>query len=151
VFADVHYVLALTGSGELEGAARFVASMREAAKVRGGWVSDTAAAVGLPLADGMLSFAHGQADRAVQSMLPLAAANARLGGSRAQRDVFALLLIEAANAGSRPNVARALIEQRLAERPRNRFALQRVQPARVASVHAAEHSRLPRAASSAAA
>jgi hypothetical protein len=125
-FADVHYVLALTSAGDLPGAERFVASMRHTAHTRRGLYAEVAAGVGVPLAEGILAFASGRPDAALSAMLPVTRTSARLGGSRAQRDSFTQIMIEAALHGSRPRLARSLLEQRLQERPNNGFARDRL-------------------------
>ena len=48
-FADAHYALAPASSGDLNGATRFVASMRAAAATRTGFDAEVFAEVGVPL------------------------------------------------------------------------------------------------------
>lgn len=121
-FADLHYVLALAGAGDLPAAQQFVASMCAAAGQRTGLYARVAGTIGVPLARGILALACGDADGALAAMLPVSCGTAQLGGSRAQRDVFALLLIDAALQSSHPALARGLLEQRLADRPGNALA-----------------------------
>jgi tetratricopeptide (TPR) repeat protein len=126
-FADIHYVLALAGAGDMRSAERFVASMRDAACHRTGVYAHVARDVGVPFAQGIVALAQGCPDTALARMLPVSRSNARLGGSRAQRDAFALLLIEAALHSSHPELARCLLDQRLRERPGNALARERLQ------------------------
>lgn len=120
-FADAHYALALASSGDLSSAARFVASMREAAAARTGFYAQVLAEVGVPLAEGIVSLAAGSARSALERMLPVSRSLIRLGGSHAQRDIFAQILIEAAVRSDRV-LARRLLDQRLSHRPDNRYA-----------------------------
>jgi tetratricopeptide (TPR) repeat protein len=125
-FADAHHALVLTSAATPAEAQRFVTSMRDSTRERGGIEAQTLANVAVPLAEGMLALACGQPLRALDSMLPLRRTLCRIGGSHAQRDIFELLLIESALRSKQTNIAKALLQQRLALRPANRWALERI-------------------------
>jgi tetratricopeptide (TPR) repeat protein len=121
-FADGHYALALAAAGDGSSAGRFVSSMRASAAVSGDHASGVVSAVGVPLASGIVALYSGRARDAVRSLLSAERELGRVGGSHAQRDVFECLTIDAAlHAGDR-ELARCLIDRRLAARPANRFA-----------------------------
>jgi tetratricopeptide (TPR) repeat protein len=120
VFADLHYLMALAGAGDGDGIGRW----RAAAQAHAAGGDDTAArvlaAVGLAL--GEAAVAHRRRDWAgvIAALLPVRADIARIGGSHAQRDLFAKMLIDAA-LEHRPALARTLIAERLAARPRDEW------------------------------
>lgn len=120
-FADAHYALTLAAAGDLASAGRFVRSMREAAEARTDHASGVLSAVGVPLANGIVALYSGRAHAAVRSLLSVERELARVGGSHAQRDVFECLTIDAAVRSGDRELARCLIERRLALRPGNRF------------------------------
>jgi hypothetical protein len=126
-FADTHYVLALAAAGDLRGAARFVASMRVQVQQRDDFNARVSAEVAVPVSESIIAFAERRASDAVGALLPVRRACLRLGGSKAQRDLFALLLLEAALQGDQPQLARSLVTERLAERPGNGWAEQRLE------------------------
>jgi len=84
-------------------------------------------AVGVPLASGIVALCSGQPELALERMLPVAGSLSRLGGSNAQRDLFSLLLIDAALRGRQRGLAESLLSQRLAQRPDNRWARERME------------------------
>jgi hypothetical protein len=73
--------------------------------------------VGRRLIDGVLAFARGDYQRAIDHILPLRYKIIRIGGSHAQRDLFTQTLIAAAERGGQDSLARALLAERLAVRP----------------------------------
>ena len=68
--------------------------------------------VGLPFANGMIGFARGQYDRAIDELSKIRAHANLFGGSHAQRDIIPLTLIEAALRGGRLPLARAIAAER---------------------------------------
>lgn len=119
-FNDVHRVLALLGAGDPQQAEAWVARCAERAL-------DAADArrsnhpmsreVGLPLMRGLLAFARGQADAAVDALYPVRAVAQRFGGSHAQRDLIDLTLLAAAAGGQRLALGQALLRERLMAKP----------------------------------
>jgi tetratricopeptide (TPR) repeat protein len=125
VFADVHYVMALAASGEAADVARWLASSRAHAETN----SDTAARVmsdiGLALGEAALAHRRGDFSRVVELLMPRREKIRQIGGSHAQRDLFAQMLIDAARK-SAPDMARGLLGERLAARPKNHWGLRQL-------------------------
>lgn len=121
VFGDVHYAVALAAAGEdraydrwHHSSAAFAQTGTTAARVMG--------EVGLALGDAARAHRRGDYGRAVDLLWPVRASIHRIGGSHAQRDFFMKLLIDAAMKAGRVDVARTLLHERLAARPRNAWA-----------------------------
>ena len=119
-FNDVHAVLALLGAGEQHRAESWVARCAERAL----GAEDArrsnhlmAREVGLPLMRGLLTFARGDADGAVDLIYPVRSLAQRLGGSHAQRDLIDQTLLAAAALGGRRNLGRALVNERSMAKP----------------------------------
>jgi tetratricopeptide (TPR) repeat protein len=113
-FHVAHVTMALAAGGDVPGAEKHLAMVRERApKDPSGLVGD----VLVPLLDGLQAFAAGDYARTVARLEPLRPRIVELGGSRAQRDVFHDTLFEAAfRAGDAERAGRFLAE-RLARRP----------------------------------
>ena len=73
--------------------------------------------VGLPLMRGLLAYARGDADGAVDLIYPVRAGAQRLGGSHAQRDLIDQTLLAAAALGGRRSLGRALVNERCMAKP----------------------------------
>ncbi len=116
-FNDLHALLALLGAGELARAEDWLKTTIARTQTEG-TNREMARDVGLPLMRGMLDFAHGRFDAAVETMYPVRALAHRFGGSHAQRDLIdQTLLAAAARAGDR-SVGRALLHERTLAKPR---------------------------------
>ncbi|HXP31756.1 MAG TPA: tetratricopeptide repeat protein [Stellaceae bacterium] len=122
VFADVHYALALAAAGERDGLARWGRSSRAFAETANETAAAILGAVGLAL--GEAADAHRRADWpcVIELLLPLRPRIRDIGGSHAQRDLFEQMLIDAAIQGGENELARRLLSERLARRPRNLWA-----------------------------
>jgi hypothetical protein len=95
IFADLHYMLALTGDGRTADAARLVARIRRDAEICGDTAQQRMAKPGLEAALGLAAFGAGHFDQAFDH-LSLARDTMQLaGGSHAQRDVFERMTIDA--------------------------------------------------------
>jgi hypothetical protein len=119
-FNDVHWVLALVVAGDAARAEAWTARCAERAlSGAGARRSNHAMAreVGLPLMRGLLAFARGDADAAVDAIYPVRALAQRFGGSHAQRDLIDQTLIAAGAAGRHRTLARALVNERLMAKP----------------------------------
>jgi hypothetical protein len=81
------------------------------------------ATVGVPLAEGMVAYRHGDYATAVDKLLPLRSIWHHIGGSAAQRDVFALTLEAAATQSNQLLLARALLRERITNRPNNALGM----------------------------
>ena len=129
-FNDTHAMMAFAGAGRSDLAARLLAVMKRSATAAtdNGAITRT---VGLPVASGILAYAEGRYADAVELLLPVKAIAARGGGSHAQRDLIAQTLASAAEKAGRTRLARALLNERLAAKPRS--ALNQTWARRVAS------------------
>ena len=121
-FTDIHFMLALTGARRLPAARKFVRSLEAFAETGGNDAAQITAAIGLPLARGLLAFAEECYGAVVDCLLELRHDMAGLGGSHAQQDIFTLLLIEAAIRDGRKTLARSLLAERCELRPGNEAA-----------------------------
>ncbi|HEX4195404.1 MAG TPA: tetratricopeptide repeat protein [Stellaceae bacterium] len=121
IFGDAHYAMALAAAGGEGDFARWRNSSEAYAATE-----ETAAAVmrdvGFALGDAAVAHRDGDYARATDLLWPLRASFHRVGGSHAQRDLFAKLLIDSAMRAGRAEIARALLSERLAVRPDNRWA-----------------------------
>jgi tetratricopeptide (TPR) repeat protein len=115
-FNDVHALLALIGAGELDRAESWRRRSLARAAAGGPWNRVVSRELAAPLMQGLIAFARGRDDEAVDTMLPLRPA-ARLGGSHAQRDVIDQTLLAAAARGGQRSAGRALLDEKRAARP----------------------------------
>ncbi len=124
VFADLHYILALLGAGRFGTAETMVRSMLDKAPVghNGKLTQDIAA----PVAAGLVAFAAGRMEEALQFLEPLRDKLQPIGGSHAQRDVFQQIYLEALVRTGAPN-AQAALQSRIESRAGNNlFASERL-------------------------
>jgi hypothetical protein len=120
-FNDVFAMVALAGAGRLAEGGRLLARMEQSAQGAGTNAVMTRA-VGLPLARGMLAFAHGAPAMAIRHMLPAREGAIRFGGSNAQRDIIDWTLLEAALRVGDRALAAGLAEARAAAKPHSPIA-----------------------------
>ena len=115
VFADLHYMLALTGADRPEAQAAMTQRFaRDAAKT--GELPQRYADPGLPALAGLNAFAEGRYDAAFANLVAARPAMQSIGGSHAQRDVFERITIDAGLRAGRYDQAEAVIADRLARR-----------------------------------
>jgi tetratricopeptide (TPR) repeat protein len=119
-FTDLHFVMALAADGRFAACRRLLASLQDFAMQPKNFAAETMKPVTIPLCEAILAYAEGEYGRAVDLMLPIRYELSCVGGSHAQRDIFAQLLIEAALKDGRLKLARALLAERLAQRPHSR-------------------------------
>ncbi len=119
-FNDTHAVLAMLAAGDVARAEAWVARCAERAL----GAEDArrsnhlmAREVGLPLMRGLLAYARGDADGAVDLIYPVRASAQRFGGSHAQRDLIDQTLLGAAALGGRRSLGRALLNERCMAKP----------------------------------
>ncbi|MGL4729753.1 MAG: tetratricopeptide repeat protein, partial [Bosea sp. (in: a-proteobacteria)] len=126
IFADLHYLLALAGAGNRNGAAALASSLM----LHADEASETghiAREIGVALSDAVIAFHDRRYGAVVDRLMPLRVRIQRIGGSDAQRDVFEQMLIESAARSGRHGVAIRLLADRLAQRGScNRYAAQRL-------------------------
>jgi hypothetical protein len=119
-FNDVHRVMAMLGAGQVVQAEAWISRCAtralDAADARRA-NHTVEREVGLPLMRALLAFVRGDADGAAETLYPLRAVAQRFGGSHAQRDVIDLTLLAAAARGSRTELGRALVNERLMAKP----------------------------------
>ena len=117
-FGDAHYAVALAAAGKDEDFAwwrRSSEAFAQAAETQSGVMAE----IGLALGNAAKAHRRGDYGRAVDLLYPARGSIRRIGGSHAQRDFFAKLLIDAAVKAGRVEIARNLLGERLAARPRN--------------------------------
>jgi hypothetical protein len=133
-FNDTHAMMAFAGAGRVNLAQRLLAVMERSAQLAtdNGMMT---CSVGLPVARALLAYADGRYAEAVDLLAPVKAIAARAGGSHAQRDLLAQTLTRAAEKSRRTRLARSLLNERLALKPRSRLNVAWMQ--RVASADSA--------------
>jgi tetratricopeptide (TPR) repeat protein len=128
-FNDVHAVMAFLATGK-EAEVRRVIQGLEAAATQPGTNGMMSREVGLPVARALRAFEQADYDVAIDELQRVRGFSNRFGGSHAQRDILQLTVTEAALRGGKRTLARALIEERLAAKPRselNRTLLHRTE------------------------
>ncbi|MBV8536969.1 MAG: tetratricopeptide repeat protein [Alphaproteobacteria bacterium] len=123
VFADAHFVMALAAAGDSEGARRLLDSARAYART-GETEARVMGEVGAALCEALLAHREQRFGRVVELLVPLRGRLIGIGGSHAQRDLFEKILVSTCLADGRASQARALLAERLTQRPGNRWAQQ---------------------------
>jgi hypothetical protein len=116
-FLDLHFIYALTRSGQDELASQMLESMTNHAARVPDYHRETWAEATLPAARGLVAHARG---RFAEAASHLATARDRLylvGGSHAQRDLFEQVHLDALVRSGGRDAARAIVDERLAGRP----------------------------------
>ena len=116
-FNDLHCALAAARSPDPADAERFRRSLDAYEREGAGHNRRVTVEVGRRLIEGVLAFAEGDCERAVEEILPVRYETTRIGGSHAQRDTVNHTLIAAAERSGQWRLARALLAERLALRP----------------------------------
>ncbi len=96
IFADLHYMLALTAGKRDDAIARMMARMRGDATDLRNELASVTAHPGIAAAAGLEAFGEGDYTTAYLNLARAREAMPTIGGSHAQRDVFARLTIDAA-------------------------------------------------------
>ncbi|WP_169641615.1 tetratricopeptide repeat protein [Roseobacter ponti] len=118
VFADLHYMMALTGAQRPEAITGMTARFaRDAA--RNGEMPQRYADPGVAALSGLNAFAEGRYDRAFADLSAARPAMQTIGGSHAQRDVFERLTIDAGLRAGRFDQTETILLDRLARRAGN--------------------------------
>ena len=118
-FTDTHVMIALARRGYDLDIARLTTSLFDFSSTEGNVAAGTMAGLTLPLCEAIAAYFKGNYRRCIDRMLPLRLDYARIGASHAQRDIFAQILIDAAMKAGELKLARNLLSERLALRPRN--------------------------------
>ncbi len=118
VFADAHYMLSLASDPNRRDDAKKLAETAAEYALRD---DESQAAImraaGAELCRAILAYREGDYGGCVDALYPVRFQTRLLGGSHAQRDVFHQILIEAAIRAGRLNLARALLSERLQQKP----------------------------------
>jgi tetratricopeptide (TPR) repeat protein len=126
VFADAHYMLALASDPDQRAAAAGMADSAAAYATRDDESqAGVMRAAGAALCRAILAYRNGDYGGCVDALYPVRFETRRMGGSHAQRDVFHQILIEAAIRAGRLPLARALLSERLQQKPRSMLSWRR--------------------------
>jgi hypothetical protein len=117
-FNDVHALIAMLGAGEIGCAEAWLSATLAAAARSAGWNREVMRDIGAPLMRGLIAFATGRFDAAVEAIHRVRPISARLGGSHAQRDLIDQTLLAAAARGATKAAGRALLNERILAKPR---------------------------------
>ena len=117
-FNDAHAVMAFVGAGRLAEAEAVVEGQHGVMAAPGDNAAFTAE-VGHAVCKALVAFGCGRYGEAVRLLRPIRSIAHRFGGSHAQRDVIDLTLIEAALRSGEGALARALVDERAAVRPKS--------------------------------
>ncbi len=115
VFADLHYMLALTGADRPDAQAAMANRFKRDA-ARAGEMQQRYARPGLSALDGLNAFAEGRYDAAFTALSSARPDMQSIGGSHAQRDVFERITIDAGLRAGRLDQTEAILEDRLSRR-----------------------------------
>ena len=118
-FNDCHALMAFIAAGRGRSKAAVLDSLESSAAVGTADVGLFAREVGLPFARALDAFDRGDWSKAVEELRAVRSMSHRFGGSHAQRDIIDLTLIEAASKGGMAALARTLVNERAARRPRS--------------------------------
>ena len=75
--------------------------------------------VALPICEALVAYKQGDFEKVVELMLPIRYDIRKLGGSHVQRDVFVQTLLQGAVKSGQHNLARALLSERVALKPKS--------------------------------
>ncbi len=115
-FNDWHAVMAWLGAGRSRNVDELISLLRRSAAAESEssrWIRD----VGLPLIEGFRAFWHDDYQATLDSLLRVRHIANAFGGSHAQRDVIDWTLAEAAIRAGDDELATALVNERLAQKP----------------------------------
>ncbi|HEU4781060.1 MAG TPA: tetratricopeptide repeat protein [Steroidobacteraceae bacterium] len=119
-FNDVHALMAFLSTGDQRQTQRIMAGLQSAAR-RTDTNGMMSREVGLPMARALCAIERQDYEIAIDELQGVRAIAQRFGGSHAQRDLLQLTATEAALRAGRRSLARALVAERLAIKPRSEF------------------------------
>jgi hypothetical protein len=119
-FNDMHAMMAFAAAGRLDLAQRLLAVLTRTAHEPGENAAVTHD-IGLPVSKALLAYTQGHYDAALRLLASVRDRAVRSGGSHAQRDVLGLTLVSAAEKAGNLAFAKAVLNERLALRPRSSF------------------------------
>ena len=112
VFADLHYMLALSNGDSHGKACQLLQAMKAQAETGQGTMARVCADAGVSAAEGLVRFSGGDYAGAYRSLAAARPSMPNVGGSHAQRDVFERLTIDAALRAGMLGEARMLLDDR---------------------------------------
>jgi len=112
VFADLHYMLALTGAGRGAAAERLARRLRVSTEQSASEMALVGGYTGAPVAEGLRAFKNADYQSAYQHLATARPHLQSIGGSHAQRDVFERITIDSAILAGADAQALRLIQQR---------------------------------------
>jgi tetratricopeptide (TPR) repeat protein len=116
IFADLHYLMALTGDKRKEATHQLVARIHKDAAERPCEIGQRMAAPGCAAASGLEAFGDGNYASAFAHLVQARDTMQLAGGSHAQRDVFERLTIDAGLRAGQLDEAERILKDRLARR-----------------------------------
>lgn len=116
-FSDCHIAVALALDGRIEMLSSFVADLDKSARRGAGTQARVLEFVARGICDAVAADAAGEAGEACSLLLAARSSLSRIGGSFAQRDLFERMLIVNAIKAGRQSLAKALVSERLEQRP----------------------------------
>ncbi len=122
VFADLHYMLAISAGASKTTVRTFLGSCADYAKTKNRTQARVMEQVGLAIARGTIAYRARHYSRAADHLLPVKDIIYRVGGSHAQRDLFEQMLIDSTMRSRQLPLARTLLSERIAKRPRDLWA-----------------------------
>ena len=117
-FVDAHFMLAL-GATDEDAASAYATSIGAYADEHDDTYAHMAQMVGHELCAALAAYKAKDFDGCIDLLEPVRYHVGAIGGSNAQRDLFAQILIDATIRGERWTLARSLLSERTAEKPRN--------------------------------
>ena len=117
-FVDAHFALAL-GTIDNEAARNYVSSIDDYRDSKDDTYAHIAQVVGYDLCDALVAYRAKDFVGCVDALEPVRDHVELIGGSNAQRDLFAQILIDAAIRSEQWSLARSLLSERTALKPRN--------------------------------
>lgn len=125
-FNDLHIILALSGAGETDQALTTCGSMASHGGATGGTWGPIYRHIARPMADGIAAYGAGDYAGAAAKLASVRYRWTVIGGSHAQRDVFQQILIDATIRSGDTVGARALLAERIAQKPNSAFDWERL-------------------------
>jgi len=125
IFPDMHFVMALEAAGDTDNGDAFIHSLKTAGADPAITQARVIDHVGLALAQSIAAWYRGDYGGVVDGLMPVRYSLQEIGGSHAQRDLFHQILIAAALRAPRPQLARALLDERRRLKPNNAWTWQR--------------------------
>ncbi|WP_425045667.1 tetratricopeptide repeat protein [Primorskyibacter sp. S87] len=116
IFADLHYLLALTGQRRDEAAVTMLRRIHSDAESGSGDMAERMASPGASAAEGLVAFGDGNFDEAFKHLALSRPHMQAAGGSHAQRDVFERITIDAGLRAGRLDAVEEILDDRRQKR-----------------------------------